>query len=420
MSLLVGATVTASAHAPALGFRPRSDFDHIWAIGDLHADLTAAVVCLRDLARVAHKDERGVWTWVAPPRTCVVVLGDTVDRRRPGTKLVGLCQWGVGEQADEEEQLLRLLHHLHLAAPSNGGAVVMLMGNHELANLAPSMDERHVRATCTGRFASPRAARRRVASFREGGEMFGLIKAMRPLIVAQVGAWVFVHAGVNAEHVRFAEEHGGGRRHLYAMVNGWVGDALGDASLMGKKNLDSVAHLVAGKGGLCEYRGLSGDRDCHLSEDVATVALRALSRHNAKHGLPAAAHIVMGHSCQFSRNARQCGAAEHARVTSQDDVSETLSGLEVTDSVAFGINATPNGAAWRCDVGASRAMETPDNDTWGVHISHEQLEDSRRPAVLHVDTTGAHDITSTVRATARLEKRKEPFGLTKKSGRDQK
>jgi len=81
----------------------------VFAASDLHGQLVAVD---RLLARAGLTD--GAATWTAPPRTALVVTGDLVDR---GPDSVGL---------------VRRMASLRGQAPTRGGMVVLLEGNHEI------------------------------------------------------------------------------------------------------------------------------------------------------------------------------------------------------------------------------------------------------------------------------------------------
>jgi hypothetical protein len=409
-----------------LGYWPASRFDTLWAIGDLHGDLTTAIVCLRDLARVARRvvDKRrervddtvvvpGKWEWCAPPRTCVIVLGDVLDRRRAGTKLVLDAtgrQVGVGEQPDEEVHLLDLLADLQRQAPACDGALIFLLGNHELANLS-NCSVGHAKRTCTDMW-DPRA---RAQSLLPGGTLHSRLLALSPRALVQVGEWVFAHACIHSDAVRTAETF---RMHVLDFVN--TNTAAAFRTALDAQVLHALTETLLGKHGLCTYRGLSGDEECARSQSLGGCALAAFTEHNAKHGVPAVRHVVVGHSCQFSRDARACGAAEHLTALYEEAAAgaeaapfgrEVLVGLGVrpTGPPAYGINATPDGAVYRVDVAHSRAFETPDDQTWGVNITHDALESARRPAILRVRLAMPNQPTATVRATRPLGSARELF-----------
>ena len=85
--------------------------ERIVAVGDLHGDLAATRAALR-LAGVIDEDDR----WVGGT-TVLVQTGDQLDR------------------GDDEIDILDLLDRLTAQAPTAGGAVHVLNGNHELMNV---------------------------------------------------------------------------------------------------------------------------------------------------------------------------------------------------------------------------------------------------------------------------------------------
>jgi hypothetical protein len=161
--------------------------DRIVAIGDLHGDLEAARAALR-LAGAIDADDR----WIGK-RLVVVQTGDILDR------------------GDEEESIMALFQRLQQEAPSTGGHVYVLNGNHELMNA--SLDFRYVTEGGFRDFQDagglgppdslleslPAEERARAAAFRPGGP-FALQLAERPTALI-VGSSVFVHGGILPEHV---------------------------------------------------------------------------------------------------------------------------------------------------------------------------------------------------------------------------
>jgi hypothetical protein len=86
-------------------------FDAVYAIGDLHGDVGAAVAIFRDLIGAVQYDPTvvGQWKWVRE-RCAVVVLGDVVDRAR----IRGVSTSGenrIQEDIPDDLYLLRLLNH---------------------------------------------------------------------------------------------------------------------------------------------------------------------------------------------------------------------------------------------------------------------------------------------------------------------
>lgn len=150
------------------------------AIGDLHGDLAATRAALRAAGAIDAQDR-----WSGGDLV-VVQTGDILDR------------------GDEEQAILDLLFGLVPQAKEAGGAMVLLLGNHELMNAAG--DLRYVTAGGMRDFddvpglelarwsAVPAVARGRIAALAPGGVYARQLA--RNNVVAIVGDTVFSHAGV--------------------------------------------------------------------------------------------------------------------------------------------------------------------------------------------------------------------------------
>jgi len=156
------------------------------AVGDLHGDFAATQAVLR-LAGALGPD--GHW---AGGDLVLVQTGDQLDR-------------GGGEK-----EILDLFESLAREADAAGGKVIALNGNHETMNALG--DFRYVTADAVHDFDglepdSPQAGsvegahHERAAAFLPGGSM-ALRLAERPVVV-QVGPTVFVHGGLEPEHVAY-------------------------------------------------------------------------------------------------------------------------------------------------------------------------------------------------------------------------
>ncbi|GJQ09165.1 hypothetical protein GpartN1_g5245.t1 [Galdieria partita] len=175
--------------------------ERIIAIGDVHGDLQSLQSALR-LSKVVGVG--GEWTG---GRTLVVQLGDVLDR------------------GDQERQVLQYLEELNLQASRQGGRVVSLLGNHEVMNV--ELDFRYVTPVGFSAFTRktneleqgyyeksvPRAyqemikqlpdfMKARALALRPGGPTTVRYFSKSPVVLV-VGDNVFVHAGLNNEHVDF-------------------------------------------------------------------------------------------------------------------------------------------------------------------------------------------------------------------------
>lgn len=150
------------------------------AIGDLHGDLAATRAALRTAGAI---DDRDRWIGGA---LVVVQTGDVLDR------------------GDDEQAILDLIARLEGEAKAAGGALIMLLGNHELMSGAGDLryvtpgglsDFDDVAGLDTSKYASvSERARKRIAALAPGGPYAKQLAAHN--VIAIVGDTVFSHAGV--------------------------------------------------------------------------------------------------------------------------------------------------------------------------------------------------------------------------------
>ena len=94
--------------------------DRILVIGDLHGDYKTTINLFINL-KLINSDKQ----WIAKPKTTFVVqMGDQVDGGGRGT----------GDVKGELE-LLEFMEEINKKAMQQGGAVLSLIGNHEIMNL---------------------------------------------------------------------------------------------------------------------------------------------------------------------------------------------------------------------------------------------------------------------------------------------
>jgi Calcineurin-like phosphoesterase len=143
------------------------------AIGDLHGDLVAARAALRASGAIDGADH-----WTGGDLT-VVQTGDVLDR------------------GDDESKILSLLERLDGEARQHGGAVIALLGNHELMNAVHDF-----------RYVTPGGARdfdgERAQALSPGGAWAR--RLARHDVVTIVGDTVFSHAGVNLRWAKHLDD----------------------------------------------------------------------------------------------------------------------------------------------------------------------------------------------------------------------
>jgi hypothetical protein len=148
----------------------------IVAIGDIHGDLHAARAALRTAGAIDAEDR-----WIGGALV-VVQTGDILDR------------------GDDEQAILDLMYRLESEAKAAGGALIMLIGNHELMNAAG--DFRYVTPGAQHDFDEAGGSRR--VALGPGGAYAKKIGAHN--VIAIVGDTVFSHGGVLGEWVTHVDE----------------------------------------------------------------------------------------------------------------------------------------------------------------------------------------------------------------------
>lgn len=180
---LVPMSSSANAGECAVQDRPlqRPAARRIVALGDIHGDVRALAAALRAAKAV---DEAGHWIG---GELVVVQTGDVLDR------------------GDDEQEIIDWLERLEEEAAAAGGALVWLLGNHELMNAAG--DLRYVTDAGFRDFADvsglplesfpdvPERMRARVAAFAPAIGPYARILSGQDTVVV-VGDTVFSHAGV--------------------------------------------------------------------------------------------------------------------------------------------------------------------------------------------------------------------------------
>jgi hypothetical protein len=146
---------------------------HLVAIGDLHGDLQAARAALRAAGAINDDDH-----WIGG-ELVIVQLGDVLDR------------------GDNESQIIDLLEKLDAAARKAGGAVITLIGNHELMNAAG--DFRYVTPGGMRDFGGDR-----VHALGPGGNWAKRIAQHDVVMV--IGDTAFSHAGILGDWVAKIDE----------------------------------------------------------------------------------------------------------------------------------------------------------------------------------------------------------------------
>jgi hypothetical protein len=184
----------------------------------------------------------GKFNWIGGD-SVVVQIGDQIDRCRPYEHS---CLNPNETPNDEHSDIhiLKLFNDLHNKAIKDGGAVISLLGNHELMNVTGNMNyvsylglkefENYIDPNNPSKvFSSGKEARK--YAFQVGNEYARLLACSRlPSVI--IGSNIFVHAGILPEFTKKAKIES--RRDLYKLTIGirkW---------LLGLIDKSYVAHII--------------------------------------------------------------------------------------------------------------------------------------------------------------------------------
>jgi hypothetical protein len=425
----------ASCNARLAGtYFPRDRFRCVYVVGDVHGDFTALVKCLR-ISRVMER-RNGLWVWCAPPRTAVVLLGDTVDRfRRAGRQMFaehtspdGFVRTG-GERRNEELHVVLLLDSLSQQAERNESAVFRLFGNHEFMNYTDNLYN----------YVTPyalnlpedasydeivQAVEVRAQSFKHG-PFRRYIGSCQPKAIIQIGPTVMCHGGIDdrmwdspAVHERMHETG----LTLFELANQlatakWESpdvatdplfETLLNNSITRSIEPDDRNWLYTNRINILPVAGILWDDQ--LSDSQINTAhghvcdghtRRAFQRADAdaasRHGVERLKHVCVAHCQQTKNGTVMSGAAGDGEepsdraVYEEDDEREVFrysSGGGSGSGYSQGINTECGGMVWRVDVGMSRAFRF--NKSYFIEAAGKTEEEyynvleAQRPQVLRI------------------------------------
>lgn len=171
-------------------------------LGDIHGDMALAVKMLK-VTGVAKGSTIDTLTWCGGT-TYVVQVGDQIDRCRPiGNMLCGNSKTTYNDEASDIK-ILNLYTNLHKQAVREGGAVVSLLGNHEIMNALGHLDYvSHDGLKEFENYTDPRNPSKTFSSGKEArahafkpGNEFGKYLGCTRLPAVIIGSNIFVHAGI--------------------------------------------------------------------------------------------------------------------------------------------------------------------------------------------------------------------------------
>lgn len=175
----------------------------IIVFGDIHGHYDLAIDMFSKSKLIKYNYRTEEFDWIGND-TCVVQMGDQIDRCRP---LPGLpCDDPKTTFNDEgnDVKILEFFNKINLKAEQSGGLVISLLGNHELLNVMGNMN--YVSQKGLEQFESYKDPEKpdkifkngtdaRIHAFKPGNQYAKMLGCTRlPAII--IGSNLFVHAGV--------------------------------------------------------------------------------------------------------------------------------------------------------------------------------------------------------------------------------
>jgi len=315
------------------------------AIGDIHGDLSVAIKALKLAGVISmnipdnYRDITKIdWTG---RNTYVVQLGDQIDRVRPNKLVNNLCTEDndICEDEGSDLKIICMFERLNEQAIKQGGALISILGNHELMNV--DKDFRYVSPREFSEFGNffngkveynskyPYGYKERLDAFKPGGSLSKKLALTRYSVV-QVGSWVFVHGGISPQ---CANDYSLDDMNNY--IRRWLD---GDETPQNMYHVDKLYHNDDDDYSPFWTRIFS-DMD-EWSESKCTAdfnkTINNLNLKNIRNNSNVIKGMIMGHSPQFMYNRP--------------------------------INSSVNNRIWRVDVGASKAFGEIDDPNRLVQV----------------------------------------------------
>lgn len=160
----------------------------IIAIGDIHGDFNYLIYLLKIAFLINNS-----YDWVGGD-TYLVQLGDQIDSCRPYYKHCNVENATQNDNA-EDTKIIKYLDNLHIQAKKHGGAVISLMGNHELMNLTGDMSYVSYQNLKEFDNNTQIGMEKRMIAFGPDGDIGRKLICTHPPAVI-IGTNLFVHAGI--------------------------------------------------------------------------------------------------------------------------------------------------------------------------------------------------------------------------------
>lgn len=330
----------------------RKKDEDIIVIGDIHGDFDLTLRVLK-LAKVIDDNNK----WIGK-NTYVIQVGDQLDNCRPWIKKCDEPSHSASNPSRDEKdveslssysgetpediKVMNFFTELNKEANKEGGAVISLLGNHEIMNVMGNMNYvsykdidkfKHVKGNEDMPFKKLKEAR--INAFKPGNEYAKLLACTRvPALI--IGSYIFVHAGfinkfLNTLNIT-KDSHKNDLYKISYLMRKW---------LLGLINKDYVVDIINSKPYSMFWDRILGGIPINLNNDDE----RCVEHLNKVLEIFNVKSMIIGHTPQSFAH-------------------------------KDGINKTCGSSLWRVDFGGSFGFENFDTD--------HKLKDFRRAQVLRI------------------------------------
>ena len=207
--------------------------DRIVAFGDIHGDFDLAVKLLKIAKVINDKND-----WIGG-KTCVVQVGDQVDRCRPIEKGDCTKENYMDEDENSDVKILEFFYNLNKQALKKGGIIICLLGNHEINNVYGYMSyvsykgivdfKDEINPKTGNRIADDKnyvgndfevGMKVRKHLFSRGNKYARFLACARQAIVI-IGSYLFVHASVVEDLADQFPDHDG-IKQINVLIREWL------------------------------------------------------------------------------------------------------------------------------------------------------------------------------------------------------
>ena len=344
--------------------------DRIITFGDIHGDFDLAVKLLTVAKVINDKYE-----WIGG-KTCVIQVGDQVDRCRPTKKGDCAKENYMKDDENSDVKILEFFYNLNKKALKKGGIIICLLGNHEINNVYGYMSYVSYKGIVEFKDEINLKSGKRIADeqnfigndyevgkevrkhlFSRGNKYAKFLACARQALVI-VGSYLFVHASV-VEDLATQFPNYDGIKQINVLIREWLLNIRRSEDIIKGTNLNmrdlllnsQVSPLLPRNLGYLKSNLDHTDNECTTNLDSVYKAYNIYG-------------IIIGHTPQFKN---------------ESGITLTCTG-EVKGQKTF---------VARVDSGSSKAFDVVvDHNKQIQETDSESIDENREPHLLEIINDG--------------------------------